>query len=493
MTNLQYRQEKIQEKRKKTPFRDFMREIASWRPITFYKTKGLISRYPETDRIGSIIGAKDYVRNQMSDNDYYDWDFGRSFQSFWLSHQWFSVYNVAGCENADYGDMIHSSKNIYLSVISVYNCENILYSFITRENTRNVYNSLMVFDNSENTYQSAWVIRSYNTFYSRYITDCNNMWFSTNCIWCSECINCSDLENKSYCINNINYSKEEYTSKKNEILQQRDSFPLWYSWLNTLWSCASSTNTIWSFVVNSTNVENGYYSYNMNECRNVFFLWGPWWNENMYDMFVGWAVMGNHCYACQWAWNSEHVYCSAIINDSSFLYYCIWCIWCSFCLWCIGLQNASYCIFNKQYTKEERYEKVDEIFWQMERDGTLWEFFPASMNPFYFNDTAAYLIDPSFTKEEVTKLWYLWRDEPIKVDIPEGAVTIKSEELSVFESVDEQWNRKLDEAVCKRVIVDENDDSYRIIPMELEFLQKYWLPLPRKHWLTRMKENFRIS
>jgi len=24
------------------------------------------------------------------------------------------------------------------------------------------------------------------------------------------------------------------------------------------------------------------------------------------------------------------------------------------------------------------------------------------MNPFYFNDTAAYLIDPSFTKEEVT-------------------------------------------------------------------------------------------
>jgi hypothetical protein len=37
----------------------------------------------------------------------------------------------------------------------------------------------------------------------------------------------------------------------------------------------------------------------------------------------------------------------------------------------------------------------------MEQDGTLGEFFPATMNPFYFNDTAAYLIDPSFTKEEV--------------------------------------------------------------------------------------------
>jgi hypothetical protein len=57
---------------------------------------------------------------------------------------------------------------------------------------------------------------------------------------------------------------------------------------------------------------------------------------------------------------------------------------------------------NKQYTKEERYQKIDEIFQKMEDEGTLGEFFPASMNPFYFNDTAAYLIDNSFTKEEVT-------------------------------------------------------------------------------------------
>ena len=75
---------------------------------------------------------------------------------------------------------------------------------------------------------------------------------------------------------------------------------------------------------------------------------------------------------------------------------------CSFCFGCIGLKNKSYCILNKQYTKEERYEKVDEIFSQMDADGTLGEFFPATMNPFYFNDTAAYLIDPTFTKEEVT-------------------------------------------------------------------------------------------
>jgi len=41
------------------------------------------------------------------------------------------------------------------------------------------------------------------------------------------------------------------------------------------------------------------------------------------------------------------------------------------------------------------------------------------MNPFYFNDTAACLIDDSFTKEEVAKAGYLRRDGEIKVDIPQ--------------------------------------------------------------------------
>jgi hypothetical protein len=29
--------------------------------------------------------------------------------------------------------------------------------------------------------------------------------------------------------------------------------------------------------------------------------------------------------------------------------------------------------------------------------------------------------------------------------------------------------------------------------MEYKFLMKHALPLPRKHWLERMKENFRIG
>jgi hypothetical protein len=55
------------------------------------------------------------------------------------------------------------------------------------------------------------------------------------------------------------------------------------------------------------------------------------------------------------------------------------------------------------------------------------------MNPFYFNNTAAYLIDPSFTKEEVEAKGYLRRDEPIKVDIPANAELVKTSELNNYE------------------------------------------------------------
>jgi hypothetical protein len=86
----------------------------------------------------------------------------------------------------------------------------------------------------------------------------------------------------------------------------------------------------------------------------------------------------------------------------------------------------------------------------------------------------------------------LRRDEPIKVDIPADAKIVLWNELDRFEGwKDEVW--VIDPEILKYVIQDEQGNYYRIIPMEYKFLMKHALPLPRKHWLERMKENFRIS
>jgi hypothetical protein len=59
------------------------------------------------------------------------------------------------------------------------------------------------------------------------------------------------------------------------------------------------------------------------------------------------------------------------ISVSSNIYYSHNIDNCSFCLGCIGLKNKSFCILNKQYTKEEWYEMADKIFATMEKDGIL--------------------------------------------------------------------------------------------------------------------------
>ena len=52
MPDLSYRQQKIQEKRKQTPWRQFLIEIASWYGYGFYKNGSSISRFnPKINRI----------------------------------------------------------------------------------------------------------------------------------------------------------------------------------------------------------------------------------------------------------------------------------------------------------------------------------------------------------------------------------------------------------------------------------------------------------
>jgi len=415
------------------------------------------------------------------------------------------VSNVAqvGAENSDYSDTNINSKWAYLSNVVINGCENVLYSLSVKDNSNNVIESIMVWDHSENIYHSKAVTKSFSVLYSKDITNSNNIRFSSNLQGCTECISCNDLQNQSYCIDNICYPKEDYTIRKRERLQD----PLTFQSNQEKSLNIACLNVTWSSNIECNDCENTFLSYNVKNWRNLILHGSAQWSEYAYDCFTWWSPYASHMYGVMWAGACEHVYCSVFVNGwSNNIYYSINIDACSFCLGCIGLKNKSYCILNKQYTKEERYEKVDEIFTQMERDWQLWEFFPATMNPFYFNDTAAYLIDPSFTKEEVTAKWYFRRDEPIKVDIPEGMEIVYTSSPSLllsekgdhktlddFEWFDDQGNWTINADILKCVIQDEQWNVYRIIPMEYKFLVKHGLPIPRKHWLERMKENFRIN
>ncbi len=493
MSKIHYYEKIIQEKRKKTPFREFLMEIASWLVLNMYKNKGQISKYPDTAR-SPHIDNKDFLNNEKYALDYDNKsDF---FTNYHTLLKTVSLQNISGSwsnENADFCDAAFGVKNGYLSFVAGAWVENIAYSAFCYIELTNIYNSLFVNSTSSNIYFSAWVTNSHNIFYSKYITQSSNIWFSTNLIGCQECIICNELQNQSYCFQNKQYTKEEYFIKKNELLQDKLKFDEIYKSISENRPISYlSENAAWTFNIKDLNVENAYWTNHLSEGRNVAFSW--WGNgcTHFYDS-VDVGIDSHDFYGvCGAGENTDNIYCSIYMDRSSHIFYSWFMGDCSFCLGCIGLKNKSYCILNKQYSKEEWYKKVEEIFSQMEIEGTLWDFFPGKINPYYFNDTLAYLIDNSFTKEEVESSGYVWRDAPINADIPEEMTTIRSTELVKYQQFNQNGEWRINPEILQMVIVDEKGNYYRIVKMEYDFLMKYALPLPTTHWLDRIKMGFNI-
>lgn len=213
MSNLDYRQKKIQEKRKKTPWREFVMEIASRVPLMFYKLdNGDISALDSTGRV-DIKHFEFFEKERIWFGDIgIDFDTHKSL--FQHIKDLFAVTGMPSNnirwnhENSQYSYATLNTKNAYLSY-EVIEAENVLYSMSVK-NSHDVFESISVLDNSSVIFSSIWVIGSHNVFYSTYIHNCSDIWFSRNLQWCHECCYCDDLQNQSYCIHNKQYSKEEY-------------------------------------------------------------------------------------------------------------------------------------------------------------------------------------------------------------------------------------------------------------------------------------------
>lgn len=495
MSDIHQRELKMQEKRKQTSFRDFLKEVVSRFNVNFYKNNGIISRFPETDRCGTVYEAEEYKKQFTDGFPWIDIDsskpFFQQFQEFFATSPKMALLDYSNNENVRYADTVYGAKNSYMTISVGDICENVLYSIMIFGNCTNVLNSILITSNCENIYHCVNVTDSFNVFYSKYIHNSANIRFSDNLIGCQECIFCSWLENKQYHINNTPYAKEEFIKEKEKILVNKSDYSLYFQKLSSKASPRAVNNCSWNGISFSENLENAYFTSRVVNGRNILGGDGTPLAHNLYDVVDISKV--DDAYGRMWVGqNSNHMYCWSNAATCSHVYYSYFMETCSYCLWCIGLKNKQFCIFNKEYNKEERYERVDEIFKNMEADETLWQFFPWWMSPFYFNDTLAYLIDDSFTKEEVSKEGYLRRDEEIKVDVPEWAEVIEVKDLKNYQRF-ENDKRTINPEILKKVIKDEKWNYYRIVKMEYDFLMKYGLPLPELHRLERIKLGFKFK
>jgi hypothetical protein len=165
---------------------------------------------------------------------------------------------------------------------------------------------------------------------------------------------------------------------------------------------------------------------------------------------------------------------------------------CKYVFGCVGLRKTKYCIFNKQYTKEEYEELVPRIKEHMnsmlykDKQGIEYkygEFYPIELSPFGYNESCAPEI-VSLSKEEAQERGYNWQDNIQKTI---GQETLKSQNIP--ESINDVTESILEEVLacmeCKR--------NYKIIKNELSFYKKMEIPIPRKCFYCRHDDRVKRS
>lgn len=415
-----------------------------------------------------------------------DFDFGRGFfEQFGkiannVAKMPLSVFSM---ENSDYTNQSSNLKNCYLVVNSeksedCYYGSGVYYS-------SNCIDCLKVWQ-SVGCYECIDCKNCYNLSYSQNCSDCRDSQYLQDCKNCLNCFGCENISGKQYWIFNEPYNMTTYFEKIKEIKWSR---------LNNAKEWRIRKN------LDQLNVENsiGNYLYDSKSCffssdiftsENLKYTSDMTYTQNTMDVsFFGVHLDKAIDSAVIWINAFDIKYCYDCWDNISNLLYCFNCVnGIQNCFWCIGLRNKSYCILNRQYTKDEYEVLVPKIIEHMMKTGEWWEFFPSTLSPFWYNETVAQEYYP-LTREEIippipfvkgeqkdTFLhWTLFNYSDYEAPFPKVEKIIPASKLpdDITKIPDDILNWAIECEVTKK--------PFRIIKQELEFYRKHSLPIPRRH------------
>ena len=392
--------------------------------------------------------------------------------------------------NSDFCNVNDQSKDCYL-ISASYENENVMYS--NRVSNDKDSMDLYVAHKSSLCYENVSSKENYKTFFSVNSFSCSNSSFLYDCRNCSSCFGCANLRNKQFYIFNKPYSKEEYQNKLKEfdlgsfsnLLKFKDIFRNLY--LKSLHKYANISKAFNGIGDNIDSVKNCFYCFditnNAEDCK--FLNWGGLNLKDSYDCGPGTGVSSDLMYETfDSGIQSSNLFFTSVVYGSHNIQYSFNCHNSSNLFACVGLRNKQYCIFNKQYTKEEYEQLVPKIIEHMnnmpyvDKKGRVYkygEFFPPELSPFAYNETIAQEYFP-LTKEQTIEQGYSWKD-PEERNIQ---ITLKTEDIldHIKDTTDDILNQIIG-CEHKGQCNEQCTEAFKIIPQELEFYKKMNLPLPR--------------
>ncbi len=390
--------------------------------------------------------------------------------------------------NSEYTNRASDNKNCYLIFAAADN-ENCSYgtSVWDSKDSMDNYN----IHNCELCFECIDCVGSNRLLYSKDSSSCTNSAFLLNCRNCNDCFGCVNLRNKSHCIFNEQFSKEEYKKSIEKFqLHERSSIDK----MQEKFKEFSQKFFQREFVgKHNINVSGNWFS----ECKNVQYGFNC---EKVEDGKYLFGIMGakdvmDYTY---WGKDSELIYeCSSIgYQCSQVLFsnecweqliraqYCMNCHSSADLFGCVGLRKKQYCIFNKQYTKEEYEALLPKIIEHMnsmpyiDSLGREWKYgstFPLDVHLFAYNETIAQELFP-ISKEDALKQGYRW----IKPEAKNHNITLKAEDVP--DSIG-----SVDESILKEVIGCDHagkcnhqcTEAFKITQNDLNFYKRMNIPLPK--------------
>lgn len=351
---------------------------------------------------------------------------------------------------------------------------------------------------SELCYEIVSAVNNYNCQFIYFSDNCLDSIFLYDCKNCTHCFGCANLRNKQYHFLNKPLSKEDYEKKTKEILGSRKQLNLFREEFFKLLAGEIRRATRNEKTINSI----GTFLRNSKDCFMCFWIEG---GENLrYVDYAGVVkdsmdvtVAGGNMRTQNellYEMNNGGIYdikFSNLVRSSHSVEYSINCLGLENCFGCVGLRSKKYCVFNKQYTEEDYWRKVDEIKTKMLAAGEYGEFFPISMSPYPYNASLAQFEYP-LMKEEVEKLGGYWAESPVSLEGIDPKNILKGDEIP------DNIKDVSDDILRKVLICEVTGKPFIITPQELAFYRRKNLPLPTKHPYQRlmerwaMKEPFRL-
>jgi hypothetical protein len=475
--------------------RMFWRNLRSlYKKNCFLCKKDLISLYSDTDTAPVLCNECWGSDNWNQYQNAKEYDFNKTFftqlKELWQINPRIYSVKVGNIVNSEYTNFSKDNKNAYLC-FSISRCEDVMYSESIDESKNSIDNfSVSKLDNCSYNMNSE---SNFNTHYAIKSNNCIDSYFVFDCINCQNCFLSSNIRNKKYVFKNEQFSKEEYQTilksyhleKFSGLKRAEEEFKNLIE-KNTIHKYASvyaSQDVKGDYIHHAKNIkdcfdvyqsENSAFSYRCGvNLKDSYDNIGVSFNAELIYEGVGITANVSNDYFCYFLMNScNNCEYSGILKN------------CQNCFGCFGLTNASYCIFNKQYAKEEYFEMVEKIKKQMndmpyvDSKGRIYkygEFFPCDMSASCYNETIANNFYP-ITQEEAIKKGYPWKEREKR----DYNITVQSENLpdSIFE---------INENILKETISCPNNGNqkyqcsyaYRIMPEELAFYKQKELPLPR--------------